>query len=78
MILSPPTEKGIVAQVGFEPTTASQQNSLGNCDGHPLRFTESKNGEVGVETECCSAVTTGSPPYEPPAGFEPTTFTLQG
>ncbi len=28
--------------VGFEPTTASQQNSLGNCDGHPLRFTRPK------------------------------------
>ena len=29
-----------VTQVGFEPTTATRQNSLGNCDGHPLRFTE--------------------------------------
>ena len=43
-----------VAQVGFEPTTASQQNSLGNCDGHPLRFTESYfEPRAGVEPATC-------------------------
>ena len=63
-----------MAQVGFEPTTAFRQNSLGNCDGHPLRFTESKIGEVGIETECYSVVTIGSPHYlEPHAGVEPAT-----
>lgn len=31
--------KVLVTQVGFEPTTYLRMNSLGNYDGHPLRFT---------------------------------------